>query len=132
MREVTRRECIAKASSLKIRNFSMDLDFDGESWRYILLPVYVASYVYSGCVYQALLNGQSGEISGQRPVNWKKVWLVIAALLSPGVALGLIGFVTLLFAGLGVLIAGVGFLILIIGLVISAIVFQKAQGLDDV
>ena len=132
MREVTRRECIAKASSLKIRNFSMDLDFDGETWRYILLPVYVASYVYSGRAYQALLNGQSGEISGQRPVNWKKVWLVIAALLSPGVALGLIGFVTLLFAGLGVLIAGVGFLILIIGLVISVIVFQKAQGLDDV
>ena len=79
-----------------------------------------------------MVNGQSGEISGQRPVNWEKVWLVIAVLLSPGVALGLIGFVTILFAGIGVLIGGFGFLILIIGLVISIIVFQKAQGLDDV
>ena len=132
MRESTRRVCNNQASSSKIRNFSMRLDFDEESWRYILLPVYVASYAYSGRIYQALVNGQSGEISGQRPVNWEKVWLVIAVLLSPGVALGLIGFVTILFAGIGVLIGGFGFLFLIIGLVISIIVFQKAQGLDDV
>jgi hypothetical protein len=110
----------------------MGVDFEGESWRYILLPVYVASYVYDGRLYQALVNGQSGEISGQRPVNWEKVWLMIAAVLLPGVALGLIGIVTLLFAGVGVLIGGFGFLLLIIGLVFSIIIFQKAQGLDDV
>ena len=132
MRESTRRECINRASSSKIRNFSMSLDFNDESWRYILLPVYVASYTYSGRIYQALVNGQSGEISGQRPVDWKIVWFVIAALLTPGVALFLIGFVTLLFAGIGVLIGGFGFLLLIIGFVISIIVFQKAQDLDDI
>ena len=132
MRESTRRVCINQASSSKFRNFSMGVDFEGESWRYILLPVYVASYVYDGRLYQALVNGQSGEISGQRPVNWEKVWLMIAAVLLPGVALGLIGIVTLLFAGVGVLIGGLGFLLLIIGLVFSIIIFQKAQGLDDV
>jgi len=132
MRESTRKACLSQASSTKIRNFSMNLDFNDESWRYILLPVYVASYVYRGKVYQALLNGQNGAISGQRPVDWNKVWLVVAALLLPGIVLGVIGLVTLLFAGIGVLIGGFGFVLLIIGIVVSVIIFQRAQGLDDV
>jgi Zn finger protein HypA/HybF involved in hydrogenase expression len=132
MRESTRIACLGQASSTKIRNFSMNLDFSDESWRYILLPVYVASYSYDGQVFQALVNGQNGSISGQRPVDWNKVWLVIALLLSPGILFGIIGLVTLLFAGVGVLIGGFGLVLLIIGIVISVIVFQKAQGLDDV
>ena len=132
MRELTREACFDQATSNLIRNFSMNLDFKDEMWRYILLPVYVASYTYGDKVYQALLNGESGAISGQRPVDWKKVWFVVAALLIPGILLGIIGLITLMFAGIGVLIGGFGFVLLIIGIVISVLVFQKAQGLDDV
>jgi DNA-directed RNA polymerase subunit RPC12/RpoP len=132
MREVTRKACLNQAGTSKVRNFSMNLDFNDESWRYVLLPIYVASYSYGGQVYQALLNGQTGEIGGQRPVDWTKVWLVIAGLLTPGFIFGIIGLITILFAGIGVLIGGFGLILLIIGIVISVIIFQKAQGLDDV
>lgn len=132
MRENTREACIHQASSSKIRNFSMNLDFEDEAWRYILLPIYVASYSYGGRSFQALVNGQNGAISGQRPVDWNKIWLVIAAMLLPGIFLGIIGLVTLLFAGIGMLIGGFGLVLLVIGLVISMSIFQKAQGLDDV
>jgi hypothetical protein len=132
MRKLTREACFDQASSNQIRNFSMNLDFKDEMWRYILLPVYVASYTYDDKVYQALLNGESGAISGQRPVDWKKVWFVVAGLLTPGILLGIIGLITLLFAGIGVLIGGFGFVLLIIGIVISVLIFQRAQGLDDV
>lgn len=131
MRAETREACLGQASTSRVRNFSMILDFDEESWRYILLPVYVAAYRYRDRVYQVLVNGQTGAISGQRPVDWNKVWLAIAAILAPGFLLGLIGLGTVVFAGIGVPIAAVGFVLLVIGLVITAIIFRKAQGLDD-
>jgi hypothetical protein len=46
--------------------------------------------------------------------------------------LGIIGLITLIFAGIGVLIGGFGFVMLIIGILISVLIFQRAQGLDDV
>jgi len=109
----------------------MNLDFADEAWRYILLPLYVYSYVFDGRTYQILINGQNGGITGQRPVDWLKVWLVILALLTPGFALGIVGVVTLFFAGFGVIIGGFGFILLVIGIIAAVIIFQKAQGLDD-
>jgi len=131
MRERTRLECVAQASTSRIRNFSMSLDFAEESWRYILLPVYMHNFSYEGRSFLVLLNGQNGTIAGQRPVDWTKVWLVIAAILSPGLILGLIGLITIPFAGIGVAIGGLGFILLVIGVVIAFILWKKADSLDD-
>lgn len=131
MREQTMRACHAQASTSQVRNFSMKLDFAEETWRYILLPFYMSTFNFTGKTYQVFVNGQTGSISGQRPVDWRKVWLVIAAILFPGLLAGIIGLLTIPFAGFGVLVGGLGFFLLIIGLVISFIIFQKAQKLDD-
>ncbi len=72
-REATRRACRQQASSGKIRNFSMELEFDNESWRYILLPVLMASYQFDNQTHRIVINGQTGKIFGQRPVDWRKV-----------------------------------------------------------
>lgn len=131
MREQTRQACQGQAGSSQIRNFSMELEFEDEAWRYILLPVYLAAYRYAGKTYQALLNGQTGEIDGQRPVDWNKIWLVIALLLTPGGLLSLVGLITLPLAGIGLAIGGVGFILLIIGLVISVVLYIQADRMDD-
>jgi hypothetical protein len=110
----------------------MDLDFSEESWRYILLPVYVAAYRYQDKPYQVMVNGQTGTIAGQRPVDWTRVGLVAAALAAPGLLLCLLGLLTLLFGGLGVAIGGFGLFLLIVGLVIDAIIIMKAMSLDDI
>jgi hypothetical protein len=110
----------------------MNLDFSEESWRYVLLPVYLSTYSLEGKVFQVMINGQTGTISGQRPVDWNKVWLVFALLLAPGVVLGLLGLVTVVFGGVGVAIGGCGLLLLIIGLVIGVIILVQANAMDDV
>jgi hypothetical protein len=115
-----------------VRNFSMSLDFAEESWRYVLLPIYLTTYQFERKNYQVMINGQTGSIAGSRPVDWAKLWLVIASLLAPGLILGLIGLVTTPFAGIGLAIGGVGFILLIIGVVISFIIWRKAEALDDV
>lgn len=132
MREGTRQACRDQASTPQIRNFSMNLDFSGESWRYILLPIYLAGYRYNNRAFQVMINGLSGEIAGQRPVDWTKVWLVISALLAPGLLLALIGVLTILFGGIGALFGGIGFFLLVVGLIISAILLRKAMGMDDI
>ncbi len=138
MRSDTHGACRAQASTSQIRNFSMSIDFGDESWRYVLMPVYLAVYRYNDQAYQIMINGQNGSIAGQRPVDWTKVWLAVAAMLAPGVLLGLIG---VLAAALGLalppsLIAGgglliVAFILLLVGIIFAVITLNKARAMDD-
>jgi predicted RNA-binding Zn-ribbon protein involved in translation (DUF1610 family) len=132
MREQTREACEGQASSSQIRNFSMELDFADETWRYVLMPVYLTAYTFQNQTFQVIVNGQTGLIAGQRPVDWNKIWLAVALLLAPGLLLGLVGLLTLLLGGVGIVIGGVGFILLIIGLAISAVIYRKAQSMDDI
>ncbi len=87
MRDDTKKKCRAQASTNKIRNFSMQLDFQEESWRYILLPVYINTYYFENKPFQLLMNGQTGTIAGQRPADWRKIGLFAAGLILPGLLL---------------------------------------------
>lgn len=87
MRARTKQACNKQASANSIRNFSMSLDFNDESWRYILLPLYLATYRYGGKVFQVMVNGQSGIVAGQRPVDWRRVGWAIGGGLLLGVLL---------------------------------------------
>ncbi len=131
MREQTRQECLSQASTSQVRSFSMNLDFADESWRYVLLPVYLATYTYESKPYQVMVNGETGKITGQRPADWNKIWLLIALLLAPGLLLSLLGLLTIPLAGVGLGIGGFGFILLIIGLVIALILYNKANALDE-
>lgn len=131
MREKTRQACRSQASTSKIRNFSMKLDFSDESWRYILLPLYIAVYNYENKRFQVMVNGQTGKIAGQRPVDWIKVWLAVAACMAPGLILGFIALITLAL-GVGAFIGMVAFILLAVGLIVSVQMVMKAQKLDDI
>jgi hypothetical protein len=131
MRETARRLCHQQIRNSRVRNFSMKLDFADESWRYILLPVYVAAYHYGPHIYQVLINGQSGAIAGQRPVDRLKVGLACAALVAPGIILGLVGVILAFYSrpnGGWLLIGGIAF---VIGLLIAAKLIVDALRLDD-
>jgi DNA-directed RNA polymerase subunit RPC12/RpoP len=133
MREHTRRACRAQASTSRIRNFSMSLDFENESWRYVLTPLYISVYRYEGETYQVMVNGQTGVVSGQRPVAWNKVWLAIAAMLSPAAFFGLVGLVLLLLMPpLGIAGLVIALVALIIGGIFAVMTYKKAEEMDDV
>src|SRR5262245_17765968 len=84
MREMVRAECRARAGADNVRNFSAQLDYADETWRYILVPLYIATYQHGRKTYQVLVNGQTGAVAGQRPVDWRKVGLALSALVLPG------------------------------------------------
>ena len=62
-----------------MRNFQISgHDFTGETFRLALLPVWLGAYSYGGKVYQVLINGQTGKVAGDKPVDQVKVAAVIA------------------------------------------------------
>ena len=131
MREQVRKDCRAQASSSRIRNFGMDLAYEDENWRYILLPVYLAAYSYMGKTHQVLINGQTGKIAGQRPANWRKViYLGLAALL-PALLLFLLPSVLFPTSDIAGALSCFGFLAFLAGLVFVITMIISAAKLDD-
>lgn len=92
MRNRTKQRCKEQITR-RHRNFRMELDFQDESWRYLLLPLYIAAYQYGDASYQVIINGQTGAIVGQRPVAWRRVRNWILTLLLPALLVGLISLI---------------------------------------
>lgn len=101
----------------KVRSMSMNLEFGDESWRYILLPVYLAPYTFQEETYQIVVNAQTGTVGGTRPVSWPKVIGVSALFFLPVLALGIVGlfFPPLLFFAAFGFMAAVGGVIWLVG-----------------
>jgi hypothetical protein len=125
-REEARQACRADIPSAHVRNFSMTAEFEDERWRYVLLPVYLATYPYGGQTYQLVVNGQTGAVAGLKPVDWLRVWLVIGAILLPGILGGLIGLLTLPL-GVGVAILPLALVLFIGGLIATLVIIRRAM-----
>ena len=132
MRDRAKDACYSDTGSSHVRHMRMTADFADEQWRYILLPIYLLSYRYGQRTFQVMVNGQTGNVAGQKPVAWPKVWLAIAAMLLPGALLGLIGLAALSIGGLGIVGLAVGFILFIAGLIGSIFVLARARASEEI
>jgi hypothetical protein len=66
-------------------------DFTGQTYQLVLLPVWVGNYHYHGRAFRVLVNGQTGQVAGDKPVDTVKLWLLAALVLAVGLMLGLVG-----------------------------------------
>jgi hypothetical protein len=133
IRAETKSACHRDTGSSHVRNMRMTVDFGNERWRYVLLPVYLASYPFDERTFQVMVNGQTGKVAGQKPVAWLRIWLAIAALLAPGACLGLTGLLlSIPLPPAGIVGLAIGFILLIAGLIGSIIIFQKARASEEV
>lgn len=62
------------------RNVEVSTAYRGVSFKHILLPLWVASYMYGQKVYRFQVNGQTGEVTGERPYSFWKIFLFILAI----------------------------------------------------
>lgn len=70
---------------------SKDTQYLDPTFKLLLLPIWVGGYRYRGKSFRFLVNGQSGEIQGEAPVSfWKVFFAVLLGLL----LIGLIIFLT--------------------------------------
>ena len=65
-------------------------EVDAVTFKHILAPVWIAAYRYRGDSYRVLINGRTGEVSGERPYSIWKIALAAGAALLLAIAIGAI------------------------------------------
>ncbi|MCL9806790.1 hypothetical protein NAT51_14745 [Flavobacterium amniphilum] len=71
------RECGNLCKIDTYTDLSLVTAFENESYKHILLPVWICTYVYKNKKYNFSINGQNGKIDGNKPISSTKVGLVI-------------------------------------------------------
>ncbi|OAB80637.1 DNA helicase PriA [Cochleicola gelatinilyticus] len=67
---------------------TIDMKLTEETFKHILLPVYISAYKYKGKRYNFFINGQTGALSGKRPYSfWKIFFLVLFIFIVIGIIL---------------------------------------------
>ena len=64
----------------------VDTDWKDETFKHVLLPIWMAAYKYNGKSFRFVVNGQTGKVQGERPYSaWKIAFAVLAALIVAGI-----------------------------------------------
>lgn len=76
-----RQLCIQQIPGDTHRNLVVDATFYDQTFKHVLAPVWLMTYVYGRKTYQVVVNGVTGTIAGSRPWSWIKIMLLIVVVL---------------------------------------------------
>jgi DNA-directed RNA polymerase subunit RPC12/RpoP len=77
MSEVIREDCRRDIGGDEQRVNEVSTQHDNVTFKLMLLPVWIATYLYAGKTWQILINGCTGEVHGERPYSRLKIALAI-------------------------------------------------------
>ncbi|MFQ6012972.1 MAG: primosomal protein N' (replication factor Y) - superfamily II helicase [Thermoplasmata archaeon] len=81
------RACRRELGGDTYRNLQVHTVLQDPTWKHILLPLYVASYVHGDRHYHFLVNGQTGEVKGSAPISWAKVGGIVGIAIAAAVGI---------------------------------------------
>lgn len=64
------------------RNLSVNSDYSRQTFKHILVPVWLLSYNYGAKAFQVVINGFTGEIAGKYPKSWVKIFFLVLFVLA--------------------------------------------------
>ncbi|MBL8715059.1 MAG: hypothetical protein JNL79_03640 [Myxococcales bacterium] len=64
------------------RNLFVNNTFSAETFKHVLLPVWIAAYRYKDKPYRFLVNGQTGEVKGEAPYSFWKIFFTVLAVVA--------------------------------------------------
>ena len=76
-----RGACIQQIPGDTYQDLHVNTTITDSTFKHVLLPVWIASYPYKGKVYRYMINGQTGEVQGQKPVSWIRVTIAVVIVL---------------------------------------------------
>lgn len=88
MAGVIQQDCRRDIGGDEQRVESVNTQHSNVTFKLMLLPVWIATYLYAGKSWQVLVNARTGEVHGQRPVSTAKI--VLAVLLGLLVLIGVL------------------------------------------
>jgi len=69
--------CAAQVPGDTHRNLNVDSDYSRQTFKHLLLPIWLLSYSYGARKFQVVINGCTGEIAGDYPKSWIKIALTV-------------------------------------------------------
>lgn len=81
MDEKLRALCAEQVPGDTHRNLSVQADYSGQTFKHLLVPVWVIGYTYGSRTFQVLTNGSTGTIAGEHPYSWIKIALAVLAVI---------------------------------------------------
>jgi len=67
----------AKYNADHVGNLHLRTSYTGITYKYLMLPIWISSFKYNGKIYQFVVNGQTGKVSGKTPISIWKILLVV-------------------------------------------------------
>jgi len=83
VKEWEREACTGKCDNL----IDYDVSISNIRSKLMMLPIWVLVYTFENKPYRVLINGQTGKVSGQKPVSKLKVAIAIALAVAVGVGI---------------------------------------------
>lgn len=91
MRSVIEDDCERDIGGDEQRVSDMDVTYSQAMFKLMLMPLWIATYLYGGKTWQVLVNANTGEVVGDRPWSTAKIAAaVIAALVVIGVIVAIV------------------------------------------
>ena len=72
-----RAMCAAQVPGDTHRNLTVRSEYSGQTFKHVLVPVWLLTYGYGRKNYQVVMNGFTGAIAGDRPYSAAKITLLI-------------------------------------------------------
>lgn len=72
-----RNMCSAQLGGDTQRNLHVSSEKQSQTFKHIILPLWLCSYTYNNKTYHFTINGQTGRVNGKKPVSWFKIVFLI-------------------------------------------------------
>jgi len=73
--------CVRDIGADTYRNLRMQAQFERQTFKHVLLPVWLVAYRYGSKDYQAAVNGHTARVAGEYPKSWVKITLAVLLVL---------------------------------------------------
>ncbi len=81
MHAKTEALCAQQIPGDTYRNLRTQQQYSAQTFKHVLVPVWLLSYVYRAKPYQVVVNGYTGKIAGERPWSWVKLFFAALAVI---------------------------------------------------
>jgi hypothetical protein len=81
MNQKLEQMCAAQIRGDTYRNLVIHPTYSGRTFKHILVPIWMLTYTYGARVFQVIANGVSGQIAGQYPKSFWKVFFLVVGIL---------------------------------------------------
>jgi hypothetical protein len=72
-----RELCAKQVPGDTLRDLQVQTQYQGRTFKHVLVPVWLVSYTYGPKNYQIVVNGHTGTVAGDRPISYVKVFVYV-------------------------------------------------------